>query len=209
MSSTVEEYQSNLFRVPRALNYLTSRGVGLDSIVHFGIGYYDYNEWDKFYDRIMFPIRDIQGNVLSFQARAIFDWKETKLPKYYHGSYDKSVTLYGLYENAKLITELDCAVLVEGPLDVVALYQTGIPAVTGLGTAFSEIQARLLRMYCSCVYIWFDNDPAGLKAVESTTSILRACDFEVHVVKSKSAKDPADVWLSKGRMGVLKDLWGS
>jgi DNA primase len=195
--SQVKEYQRRLLMTPKCVSYLTSRAVTLASIIEFGLGYFDYNEWDRYYDRLLFPIYGLDGDLVSFQARALFDWKEQGLPKYYHGSYDKSKTLYGLWHTAPLIVEKGYAVLVEGPMDVISLWQAGIPAVSGLGTAFSESQACILRMYTDRVVMWLDNDAAGSKATEQVAKTLQGVTFETFNVGT-SAKDPSDLLVDQG-----------
>jgi DNA primase len=189
-------------------------------------------------DRLLFPVFNQYGELLSFQGRAMFDWKQKKSPKYYHGHLEgKAQILYGLNVNApRLVSPRDTysvhkyddrslslrsdklasnifnnthdLVVTEGPFDVVALYQCGIPAVALLGTSFSEDQAALIRRYTKNVRIWLDQDKAGRAATINMLNLLDKGDFTVKVVGEHGEyKDASDMYVEKGRDAVLEYLY--
>jgi DNA primase len=121
--------------------------------------------FDMFRARLMFPIRDVQGRVLAFGGRVLDD----RLPKYINSPesplYSKTRTLYGLYEARQAIAAKDRAVLVEGYIDVIMLWQAGFKeSVAGCGTALTVEQLRVLARYTKNVLACFDGDAAGRKA---------------------------------------------
>lgn len=125
----------------------------------------DNKLYDRFRDRIMFPILDNRGQVIAFGGRVLGDDK----PKYLNSPeteiFHKGRELYGLYQARKAVRNLERLIIVEGYMDVVALAQHGIPyAVATLGTATSEDHLRKVFRYCPEVVFCFDGDEAGRKA---------------------------------------------
>ncbi|HXW84218.1 MAG TPA: toprim domain-containing protein, partial [Candidatus Binataceae bacterium] len=120
---------------------------------------------DMFRARLMFPIRDVQGRVIAFGGRVL----DTRLPKYLNSPesplYSKTRTLYGLYESRQGIAARDRAILVEGYIDAIALWQAGFKeVVAGCGTALTVDQLRILTRHTRNVLACFDGDDAGRKA---------------------------------------------
>jgi DNA primase len=120
---------------------------------------------DMFRARVMFPIRDVQGRVVAFGGRALDDRK----PKYLNSPesplYSKTRTLYGLFESRAAIAAKDRAILVEGYIDAIMLWQTGFKeTVAGCGTALTVEQLRMLSRHTRNVLACFDGDSAGRKA---------------------------------------------
>ncbi|HLX53502.1 MAG TPA: toprim domain-containing protein [Aquella sp.] len=158
----------------------------------FEIGYYIENEFNKFYDRIMFPLRDINGDFITHQGRTLVeDFKAKGLKKYQHGEYEKNKYLYGLYDVGRLIKEKGYVVLTEGPFDVLAAYEQGIPAVSGFGVTFSAHQAMLTAMYTDKVYLAYDADEAGLGGAKTAKANLKP--FLLKVIDLKLKKDLSDL----------------
>ncbi len=121
--------------------------------------------YDRFRDRVMFPIRSVQGEVIGFGGRVLGDGE----PKYLNSPetpvFVKGHELYGLHEAAQAIRRADCALVVEGYMDVVALAQLGIDnAVATLGTACTEDHLRKLVRFCDRIVFSFDGDAAGRRA---------------------------------------------
>lgn len=114
------------------MQYLLSRRISLAAISIYGLGYFDHNHASVFYDRLMVPIRDPYGNLISFQGRALFDYDALGLPKYFHAPYDKSAIVYGLHECGKRAIDASCITVVEGPFDVIACYDATLCAVATL-----------------------------------------------------------------------------
>lgn len=136
-----------------------------------GSGYYD-----KFRNRIMFPILDVSGNVIAFGGRVLDD----SLPKYLNSpetpAYSKGSNLYGL--NLAKRSQSERVLIVEGYMDCIALHKAGISwAVASLGTALTQAQARLLKKYFTEAIIGYDADGAGQKATLRGWISWRRRDF--------------------------------
>jgi DNA primase len=121
--------------------------------------------YDMFRARLMFPIRDAQGRVLGFGGRVL----DQSLPKYINSPespiYSKARALYGVFEARQAIAKADRAIVVEGNIDVIALWQAGFKeTVASLGTALTVDQLRLLSRYSRNIFACFDGDAAGRKA---------------------------------------------
>ncbi|ATW27657.1 DNA primase [Candidatus Formimonas warabiya] len=153
--------------------------------------------YDKFRDRLMFPIWDFRGKVIAFGGRVMGD----ELPKYLNSSetpiFNKSQNLYGLNIAAAWIRQQDEAVIMEGYMDVIAAHQFGIKnAVASLGTSFTTDQGKLLKRYSSNVLIAYDADTAGAKATSRGLDILQNIGFRVRVLQLPNGLDP-DEFLHK------------
>ena len=139
--------------------------------------------YDKFRDRLMFPVIDIRGEVLGFSGRALNDDQE---PKYLNSPetlvFSKRRTLFGM--NVAKNTKRGSILLVEGNIDVVTLHQAGFDnAVASMGTALTTEQTRLISRYAKEIVICYDNDPAGKKATERALDLLKNSEFSVRVLK--------------------------
>ena len=147
---------------------------------------------DKFYKRIIFPIRDVVGNVVAFTARSVNP--EEKAAKYINSKegvlYHKSQIIYGLDSAKKSIVKNDRVFLVEGNMDVLTLQAIGITNVIALsGTALSDAQINLLIKYTSNVYIIADTDEAGIKALNVNAQKLIQNKCTVYVVPLPDEED--------------------
>jgi len=145
---------------------LGRRGL-IDAAVKLGLVRKDQRGalYDTFRARLMFPIRDPQGRVIAFGGRVL----DERLPKYINSSesplYSKSRTVYGLHEARAAIAKADRAIIVEGYIDAIALWQAGFKeTVAGLGTALTVEQFRLLSRHTKNLIACFDGDAAGRKA---------------------------------------------
>ncbi|HZK34291.1 MAG TPA: DNA primase, partial [Bacillota bacterium] len=208
-----------------ALSYLQARGIDMQEIKVFGIGYAP-NKWDsvlklleakgydkknmlsaglvvdnvdkgrvydRFRNRLMFPIISPRDQVIGFGGRVMDD----SLPKYLNTSdgpiFNKSATLYGL-NLTKKIRPLEHLIIVEGYMDVIALRRFGFPqAVASLGTALTSDQARLMRRFTSDVFVAYDGDTAGQKASLRGLDILSESGYRVRVMQFPEGMDPDDV----------------
>ena len=155
---------------------------------------------DRFYNRVMFPIIDVRGNVIAFGGRIMSDQK----PKYLNTSdtivFNKSVNLFSL-NNAKN-SKSDELILCEGYMDVIALNQAGFTnAVATLGTALTPDQASLMKRYCKEVVICYDADEAGQKATARAIDILRRVGLTVKVISIPDGKDPDEFIRRHGDKG--------
>ena len=155
------------------------------------------NLFDRFRDRLMFPIIDVRGNVIAFGGRVIK--KDSEAAKYLNSPetliFNKRKNLFGL--NLAKKTKHPCLILVEGNIDVVALHQYGFDnAVASLGTSLTEEQAALLSRYTDQVVLIYDGDNAGQDATRRAIPILEKAGLQVKVLQLKDAKDP-DEFLKK------------
>ena len=194
MLAAMNFYRRELKRTPKAIDYLKGRGVSGEIAAKFGLGYSpddwqglkgaveDYtatalNEcglvidndegkrYDRFRDRVMFPILDARGNVIGFGGRVIGQEEPKYLNSPETALFEKGRELYGLFQARRAIRDSQTAIVVEGYMDVVALAQNGVEnAVATLGTATTPTHVqKLLRMADNLVFC-FDGDKAGRKA---------------------------------------------
>jgi len=185
------------------LTYLKNKGYKEEEIVKTGLiikrekkdGYYD-----RFRNRIMFPIFDIKKNIIGFGGRVLDD----SLPKYLNSPdslvFNKGYNLYGL-NIAKENVKDKSFYLVEGYMDVIKMHSHGFDtAVAALGTSLTDNQIKLLKRYSNKFYICFDSDQAGLKASLRALNMFKSNNLDAKVIIIKDAKDP-DEFLNKfGKM---------
>ncbi len=158
--------------------------------------------FDRFRGRIMFPVLDINGNPVAFGARAMGDDQPKYLNSPETAAYVKGRHLYGLFQSKDEIRKKKFAILVEGYLDLIALYQFGITNVTAsLGTAFTPEQSKLLSRFTKKVVINYDGDAAGIKAARKAIEQLLPQDFEIKVLVLADGKDPDDFVRENGTEG--------
>ncbi len=155
------------------------------------------NLFDRFRDRLMFPIIDVRGNVIAFGGRIIK--KDTDAAKYLNSPetmiFNKRKNLFGL--NLAKKSKAGSLILVEGNIDVVALHQYGFDnAVASLGTSLTEEQAALMTRYADQIILIYDGDKAGQNATQRAVPILEKAGLQVKVLQIKDAKDP-DEFLHK------------
>ena len=155
------------------------------------------NIFDRFRDRLMFPIIDVRGNVIGFGGRTLKNDKDTA--KYLNSPetliFNKRKNLFGL--NLAKKTKSNSLILVEGNIDVVALHQYGFDnAVASLGTSLTEEQAALMTRYAEQIILLYDGDQAGQNATQRAIPILEKAGLQVKVLKMRDAKDP-DEFLKK------------
>ena len=149
--------------------------------------------YDRFRNRVIFPIHNLTGKVIAFGARILT--KEKKQPKYLNSPetelYNKSKILYGIFFAKKEIRKKDNCFLVEGYTDVISMHQTGIHnVVSSSGTALTEDQIKLIRRYTENVTIIFDGDQAGIKASIRGIDMLLAGGLNVKAVALPDGEGP-------------------
>ncbi len=207
--------------------YLTNRQLSDETIVHFGLGYanktsddlyrylkskgYDDNllaqtglvtieekgAHDKFWNRVMFPILDVNNRVIGFGGRVMGDGE----PKYLNSPetkvFDKSRNLYGL--NFARASREKYILICEGYMDVIAMHQAGFTnAVASLGTAFTSQHAMLLKRYTDQVILTYDSDGAGVRAALRAIPILKDVGMSVKVLNMQPYKDPDEFMKNLG-----------
>lgn len=234
---TAKFYFNNLRKTQRAYRYLANRGLDSKTITKFAIGYaedswdslYKHlkslnfndseleefnlitktkngNYIDRFRNRIMFPIIDYKSRVIGFGGRVLDD----SLPKYLNTRdtivFNKGKNLYNLNLISKE-SDRKKIILVEGYLDVISLYQSGINySVASLGTALTEDQAELIKRYGEEVYICYDGDNAGFKAASRAIDVLITKNISPKIVNLRDGLDPDDYIKKYGKFNFEVEL---
>jgi DNA primase len=158
--------------------------------------------YDRFRGRIMFPICNDVGEVIAFSGRLLKDAEGTA--KYLNSPetplFRKGSVLFGLHKTKRALIEANCAVVCEGQLDLISLFEAGIPNVVApQGTAFTENQARVLRRFVNEVVLCFDADTAGQKAAERSLDALLQNDLIVRVAEMPAGEDPDSLVRREGK----------
>ncbi|MCK9284477.1 MAG: DNA primase [Rhodocyclaceae bacterium] len=232
MARATKFYRDQLKASPRAIDYLKRRGVTGEIAARFGLGYApddwqglakvfpDYNDaalaecglvivneqgrrYDRFRDRVMFPILDQKGNVIGFGGRVI----DTGEPKYLNSPetplFEKGRELYGLVQARKSIHQADTVIVVEGYMDVVGLAQLGVEnVVAALGTATTGMHVHKLLKQASRVVFCFDRDQAGDRAARRAmeASLEHLVDGKsVEILQMPGNQDPDEFIREHGR----------
>ena len=178
-------YSDGLYR------YLKSKGYSDQILKEAGLFFFDERQGmkDKFWNRVMFPIMDVNNRVIGFGGRVMGDGK----PKYLNSPetiiFDKSRNLYGLNRARK--SRKPYFLLCEGYMDVISMHQAGFTnAVASLGTALTSGHASLMRRYTKEVLLTYDSDEAGTRAALRAVPILREAGISAKVVRMDPYKDP-------------------
>ena len=228
-------YNSLGTRNNKGLAYLKSRGLTKETITAFGLGYapatgtalVDHLRsegvsdedmlklglagqgkgglYDKFRDRVMFPIISTQDRVIGFGGRAIGDFK----PKYLNSPeseiFLKKNNLFGLNLTKKEIDKEGRAIIVEGYMDMISLYQNGVKNVAAsLGTALTNNQARLLCRYSKNIVLSYDSDQAGINAALRGIDVINEAGGKPRVLTVTDGKDPDDFIKAHGKEEFLR-----
>jgi len=156
--------------------------------------------YSKFRNRVMFPITTEQGKVIAFTGRTLAT-DDKSGPKYLNSPetpiYSKSRVLFNLDKAREAIRKLDYAILVEGQMDCITVYSAGLRnVIASSGTAFTDLQARLLGRFSKKVVVNFDPDTAGAAAAERSLALLVSEDFEIKVLTLETGFDP-DLFIRK------------
>ena len=191
------------------MNYLLSKGYDKTDLVKCGLVTHktETNKYfDRFRNRVMFPIFNYNGKVIGFGGRVLDD----SLPKYLNSPetlvFNKRMNLYGLNISKKGIKD-DTLILVEGYMDLISLYQNNIENVVAtLGTALTIEQAKLIRRFAKNVIISYDSDQAGQNATLRAIDILLKADIKVKILNLKDCKDPDDFIKKYGFDGYKKAI---
>ncbi|WP_216830040.1 DNA primase [Alkalihalobacterium elongatum] len=189
---------------------LEKRGFNLKGLEKAGllsVREFDGKVFDRFRNRIMFPIWDRQGNVIAFGGRIIDDGK----PKYLNSPetvlFNKSRTLYGIHIARPSIRKLNQAVLFEGYIDVISAWGAGVSnGIATLGTALTEEQAKIIRRNAETVIICYDSDEAGIQATSRAASILVQAGCYVKVALLPEGQDPDDYIQAHGGEQFKRDI---
>jgi DNA primase len=164
--------------------------------------------YSKFRNRVMFPICNDQGKVIAFTGRTLAT-DEKAGPKYLNSPetpiYSKSRVLFNLDNAKEAIRKLDYSIVVEGQMDCISVYAAGFHnVIASSGTAFTELQAKLLGRFSKNVVVNFDPDTAGARATERTLGLLTEEEFTIRVLSLETGFDPDLFIRRKG-----KDAYGA
>ena len=164
--------------------------------------------YSKFRNRVMFPIANDTGKIIAFTGRTLAT-DEKAGPKYLNspetGIYSKGRVLFNLDKTKEAIRKLDYAILVEGQMDCISVYAAGFHnVIASSGTAFTEIQAKLLGRFSKNAVVNFDPDTAGAKATERTLGLLVEEEFQIKVLTLEQGFDP-DLYIRRNG----KDAYGT
>ena len=189
-------------------DFLLKRGFSSDDLLQSGVAQVNSlgELRDRFRNRVMFPIWDLQGRVVGFGARTLGD----EQPKYVNTSdtelFHKGRVLYGLAKARHKIRQTGQVILLEGYMDVIAFHQHGITnAVAGLGTALTPEQAGLLQRVSEDVVLLYDGDAAGRKAAMRSLEVLREAGLAARVVELPDGRDP-DEWIREYGTEAWREL---
>jgi DNA primase len=168
--------------------------------------------YDRFRGRIMFPIHNDVGEVIAFSGRVLE--KESEGAKYLNSPetplFRKGRVLFGLHKTKRGLIEANCAIVCEGQLDLITLFEAGITNVVApQGTAFTENQARILKRFVSEVVLCFDADAAGQKAAERSLDALLQNNLIVRVAEMPAGEDPDSMVRTRGREEFEKQIAGA
>ena len=179
--------------------YLKSKGISDELLAQSGLMNVDEKRgmYDKFWNRVIFPIMDVNGRVIGFGGRVMGDGK----PKYLNSPetkvFDKSRNLYGL--NIARTSRKKYMLVCEGYMDVISMHQAGFTqAVASLGTAFTAGQANMLRRYAREVILAYDSDGAGVNAALRAIGILKEVELTGKVLNLEPYKDPDEFIKNEG-----------
>ena len=225
LSSSFYEQQLKSATGKKVIDYLNQRGIKQDTLLKWRLGYspsswrsllefliskgYEKEEiteaglviksdkgcYDRFRGRIMFPVFDINSQVVGFGGR-VFEGDDAA--KYLNIQntplYDKSRTLYGLNFGKMDIRKKDYCILTEGYTDVILSHQFGFEnTVAASGTSLTPLQLKILKRYTNNLFFAFDMDPAGAMATKRGIDLAQKEDFNIKVIVMRSGQDPADI----------------
>ena len=186
--------------------YMKSKGYADELLKETGLFFIEERgALDKFWNRVMFPILDVNNRVIGFGGRVMGDGE----PKYLNSPetklFDKGRNLYGL--NFARTSRANCILVCEGYMDVIAMHQAGFTnAVASLGTALTSRHALLLKRYTDSVVLTYDSDSAGVKAALRAIPILKEAGISVRVLCMKPYKDPDEFIKNLGKEEFQKRI---
>lgn len=196
-----DKYSDSLYR------YLKSKGYSDQLLKESGLMQVDEKRgmYDKFWNRVIFPIMDIRNRVIGFGGRVMGDGK----PKYLNSPetrvFDKSRNLYGL--NLARLSRKPNIILCEGYMDVIAMHQAGFgQAVASLGTAFTTQQSVILKRYTNEVLLTYDSDEAGVRAALRAIPILKEAGLTARIINMEPYKDPDEFIKAEGAENFQKRI---
>lgn len=190
------------------LEFLTAHSASVEDAIEIGLLQRSEKGrvFDRFRNRLMFPITDARNRVVGFGGRTLGDDRAKYINSSESAVFHKGDHLYGL-QNISRDARGEPIILVEGYMDALQLYQQGFTRVVAcLGTALTENQAKLLKRYGGRVYLLYDGDAAGLRATERATEVLAAQGMEARVIDMPPGVDPDDFIREKGKEALQQRI---
>ena len=189
------------------LSYANLKGVPQSALAQCGlvIAKQDNKAYDRFRDRIMFPIFDTSKRPIGFGGRGL---TADAQPKYLNSPetflYQKNKTLYGLHVSQYHIKQSKSVIIVEGYMDFLSLFQAGVKNVVATsGTALSDGQAHIIQRFTNKIYLVFDGDSAGINAAQRAIFVLAPYNFDMRVLILPDEEDPDSYIKKHGQAGFL------
>ena len=194
-------------------SFLSKHGYSAEILGESGLFSKKNTKWPMFCDRLMFPVRNVRGDVIAYSGRDLSGRPDS--PKYINSPdtliYNKKENLFGIYESLDALKQKDSEIILcEGNFDVIAMHQAGLTwSVASLGTSFTEDQAKLIERYTHKVHLLFDSDAAGQQSTDRVIDILqkRGCDIRVH--RLTQFKDASETLEKIGSNGLKNDFESS
>lgn len=207
-----DRFTSSLFGPSgiQALSYLTDmRGLSIQTLKDLSVGYADFSTKSglsfELHSRIVFPIKDLAGDIVGFGGRAMGNSQPKYLNSPASDTFVKSKLLYNLDIAGDYILDAGYAIVVEGYFDVASLWEYGIRNVVAVcGTSPSKWHIRLLKRYADSVHIAFDDDKAGIAATDRAIALSEAERFPVFSIAGMSGMDPDDYVQKFGKEKFLQ-----
>lgn len=163
------------------------------------------SSYDRFRNRLMFPISSDYGDVIAFSGRTLGDDPAKYVNSPETPIFTKGRVLFGLDKSKRAIIDANEAVVCEGQLDLITAYEAGVQNVTApQGTAFTPDQARMLKRLAESVVLCFDSDDAGRKAVERSLPALLSCGMNIRVARVPAGEDPDSLVRKRGAEALRK-----
>ena len=204
---TIKKFRIGLsFSKISLTDYLISKNISLDKLIKLGISNESGN--DLFVNRIMFPLYDLQGNVVAFSGRIY----NTKDPSKYINTketniFKKGNLLYNYHQAREVLKKSDSIIVMEGFMDVIRASSVGINnCVATMGTAFTKQHAELLKKTSNNIILMFDGDEAGEEATTSAIEVLKEFDITPKVVRLPEDLDPDEYVLKYGKDSFINIL---
>ena len=199
---------------PRFLyNFLAKHGYSAEILGESGLFSKKNTRWPMFCDRLMFPVRNVRGQVIAYSGRDLSGREDS--PKYINSPdtliYNKKANLFGIYESLDELKKKDSSIILcEGNFDVIAMHQAGLTwSVASLGTSFTEEQAALIERYTKKVHLLFDSDAAGQQSTDRVIDILQKRGFDIRVHRLTQFKDASETLEKIGSNGLKNDFESS
>ena len=193
-------------------NLLKKQDYSDELIWSSGLVYKDRENKGFFRDRIMFPIRTWQGNVVAFSGRDMSGYSEA--PKYKNSSesvlYSKRNVLFGFYESLPAMKQNRKIIICEGNFDVISLHQAGLNySCATCGTALTDEHIKMIKRYCDSIYLLFDSDAAGQKATRDALIRCQRHELSNYVMKLEGAKDASQMLEEQGAQALQESCVNS